>query len=58
MVYSSGIDRKMMRFQRTLDGKWAFHYGKMHLKHDVRAMTAFESNQIRYVVSGGPVNVR
>ena len=46
-----------MRHERTLNGNWAFHFGKMHLKHDVRAMATFESNQIRYVVSGGPVNI-
>jgi hypothetical protein len=43
-----------MKFERTPDDKWIFNQGKTHLKHDVRAMSSFESEQVRFVVSGGP----
>lgn len=53
MLFSSGVDRKTMRYQRLPTGKWAHVDGKTYHKHDVRAMTSFESSQTRMIVSGG-----
>jgi hypothetical protein len=42
-----------MRFQRLGDGKWTHVSGKTYHKHDVRAMTSYESAETRMIVSGG-----
>lgn len=58
-MYSSGVDRKTMRFQRLRNGKWTHVIGKTYHKHDVRAMTSYESAQTRMIVSGGTLhNIR
>ena len=53
MIFSSGVDRKTMRYQRLGNGKWAHVDGKSYHKHDVRAITSFESASSRMIVSGG-----
>jgi len=42
-----------MQFQRLEGGKWAHVGGKTYHKHDVRAMSSFDSAQTRMIVSGG-----
>lgn len=42
-----------MRYQQLTNGKWAHVGGDTYHKHDVRAMAAYESEQIRMIVSGG-----
>ena len=53
MIFSSGVDRKAMRYQRQSNGKWSHIDGRTYHKHDVRAMASFESAQIRMILSGG-----
>ena len=53
MIFSSGVDRKMMRYQRLGNGKWAYVDGKTYHQHDIRAMASYQSEQIRMIVSGG-----
>lgn len=57
MIFSSGVDRKAMRYQRHSNGKWAHIDGRTYHKHDVRAMTSFESAQIRMILSGGSSHI-
>jgi hypothetical protein len=42
-----------MRYQRLANGRWVHADGKTFHKHDVRAMAAYESEQLKLVVSGG-----
>jgi hypothetical protein len=44
-----------MRYQRLGNEKWTHVDGKTYHKHDVRAMTSFESEHVRMVVSGGRI---
>jgi U3 small nucleolar RNA-associated protein 4 len=53
MIFSSGVDRKTMRYQRLPNGKWVHVDGKTYHKHDVRAIASFESSETRMICSGG-----
>ena len=57
MIFSSGVDRKAMRYQRHSNRKWAHIDGRTYHKHDVRAMASFESAQIRMILSGGSSHI-
>lgn len=43
----------MMKYQRLANGKWTQVDGRTYHKHDVRAMTSYESEDFNVVVSGG-----
>ena len=53
MIFSSGVDRKTIRYRQLGNGKWVYVDGKSFHQHDVRAMASYESEQIRMIVSGG-----
>jgi U3 small nucleolar RNA-associated protein 4 len=53
MIFSSGVDRKTIRYRQLVNGKWVYVDGKCFHQHDVRAMTSYESEQMRMIVSGG-----
>jgi U3 small nucleolar RNA-associated protein 4 len=57
MIFSSGVDRKAMRYQRHSSGKWAHIDGRTYHQHDVRAMASFQSAQIRMILSGGAFHI-
>jgi len=47
------VDTKVHRYDRLGERKWTAVRGSSFHKHDVRAMTSFQSKDIRMVVSGG-----
>jgi U3 small nucleolar RNA-associated protein 4 len=53
MIFSSGVDRKTIRYRQLVNGKWVYVDGKCFHQHDVRAMASYESEQMRMTVSGG-----
>jgi len=53
MIFSSGVDRKTMRYRRLQNGKWVHVDGKTYHQHDVRAMASFETSEMRMICSGG-----
>ncbi len=58
-VFSGGMDRKTVYYQRSVEGKnwggarWAkINHSRMH-EHDVKTMAAYESNSLSILVTGG-----